>query len=196
MDKNRQTRILSVFEGAIYNGFFLITQGFLGTGLALEFGASEPVIALIGVLPSVSQFIQLLAPSFLRIVKSRKRAMMICASASRLSTAFIPITLALGINRQSLLLTILAFFSLAASLTGNYWVSIIRDVAPLKGAARFFSMRNVIFTFTNMFITLFYAFILDSVPGRMGFILITAFGVASALVSLVLLGFITILPTK
>lgn len=189
MDKNRQTRILSVFEGAIYNGFFLITQGFLGTGLALEFGASEPVIALIGVLPSVSQFIQLLAPSFLRIVKSRKRAMMICASASRLSTAFIPITLALGINRQSLLLTILAFFSLAASLTGNYWVSIIRDVAPLKGAARFFSMRNVIFTFTNMFITLFYAFILDSVPGRMGFILITAFGVASALVSLVLLGF-------
>jgi len=120
LDKNSQTRVLSVFEGAIYNGFFLITQGFLGTGLALEFGASEPVIALIGVLPSVSQFVQLIAPSILRAVGSRKRAMMICASAGRLSTVFIPVTLALGINRQSLLLVILSFFSLSAKSCGQF----------------------------------------------------------------------------
>lgn len=189
MDKNSQTRVLSVFEGAIYNGFFLITQGFLGTGLALEFGASEPVIALIGVLPSVSQFVQLIAPSILRAAGSRKRAMMICASAGRLSTAFIPVTLALGINRQSLLLVILSFFSLSASLAGNFWVSIIRDVVPSIGSAKFFSMRNVTFTITNMLITLLYSFILDSFPGKTGFLAITTLGVISAVISLLLLGF-------
>lgn len=188
LDRNSQTRILSVFEGAIYNGFFLITQGFLGTGLALEFGASEPVIALIGVLPSVSQLIQLIAPFILRLVGNRKKVMMICASAGRLSTAFIPVTLALGINRQSLLLIILAFFSFAASLAGNFWVSIIRDVVPPDKSARFFSLRNVIFTITNMLITLLYSFILDHSSGKTGFVIITTMGAVSALVSLVLLG--------
>ena len=93
MDKIKRTQILSVFEGSIYNGFFLITQGFLGTGLALEFGASEPVIALLGVLPTISQFVQLLAPAMMRLIGNRKRAMMIFATISRLSTAFIPVTL-------------------------------------------------------------------------------------------------------
>jgi len=189
LDKNSQTRVLSVLEGAIYNGFFLITQGFLGAGLALEFGASEPVIALIGVLSSVSQFVQLIAPSIVRAVGSRKRAMMICASAGRLSTAFISVTLALGINRQSLLLVILSFFSLSASLAGNFCVSIIRDVVPSTGSAKFFSIRNVTFTITNMLITLLYSFIFDSFPGRTGFLAIITLGVISAVISLLLLGF-------
>lgn len=189
MDKLKSTRILSVFEGSVYNGFFLMTQGFLGTGLALEFGASEPAIALIGVLPTVSQFVQLLAPTVMRIAGNRKRAMMICASLSRISTAFIPIALALGINKQSLLLIIVAFFSLTASLTGNFWVSIMRDVAPKNGAARFFGTRNVVFTIVNMLITLFYSFVLDHAPGSRGFLIVSLFGATSALLSLVLLGF-------
>jgi len=196
LDRNSQTRILSVFEGAIYNGFFLITQGFLGTGLALEFGASEPVIALIGVLPSVSQLIQLIAPFILRLVGNRKKVMMICASAGRLSTAFIPVTLALGINRQSLLLIILAFFSFAASFAGNFWVSIIRDVVPPDKSARFFSLRNVIFTITNMLITLLYSFILDHSSGKTGFVIITTMGQSVRWSALFYWVFTTILHTR
>jgi len=189
LDKIKRTQILSVFEGSIYNGFFLITQGFLGTGLALEFGASEPVIALLGVLPTISQFVQLLAPAMMRLIGNRKRAMMIFATISRLSTAFIPVTLAVGMNRQSILLMIMAFFSMAASLTGNFWVSLMKDVAPREKAAKFFSSRNIIFTITNMLITLFYSFVLDAVPGTRGFFIISVLGTISALFSLVLLGF-------
>lgn len=189
LDKLKRTRILSVFEGSIYNGFFLITQGFIGTGLALQFGSSEPVIALLGVLPTISQFVQLLAPSVLRAFGNRKRAMMVCAAVSRISTAFIPVTLAMGLNRQSFLLVIMALFSLMASLTGNFWVSLMRDVAPKQRSARFFGLRNLIFTITNMLITLFYSFVLDSAPGHSGFLIISILGTVSALASLVILGF-------
>ena len=58
----RKTRKLAIIEGSFFNLAFLVTQGFIVTGLALEYGASEMLIAIIGVLPTLAQLVQLVAP--------------------------------------------------------------------------------------------------------------------------------------
>lgn len=126
----KKTRLLSIVEGSFFNGFALTTQGFLGTGLALLYGASEPVIALLGMLPAISQLVQVFSPFILQRVGNRKKTLVILAGISSTAAAFIPVTLAIGLNRQEVLLIVLALFSLFNNLAGNMWVSLMKDITP------------------------------------------------------------------
>ncbi len=182
-----RTRKYSLFEGAAYNGFFIITQGFLVTGLALQYGASELYIAIIGVLPTLAQVMQLLAPAILQYIKSRRKAMLITSLIARIGFLLIPLTLALGITHESLLLVVLAITALFNSLTGNFWLSLMRDAVPPEKTGRFFGTRSLFASLVAILMTVIYAQILDRLPGRVGFLVVTFVGAGFAVLSVYLL---------
>lgn len=184
----RKTRRLSILEGTIYNGFFIVTQGYLLTGLALQYGSSELTIAIIGVLPILAQMMQIFAPLISRKFSTRKRAMLFNAGVGRMVFSAIPITLVLGFRNQSILLIILSIVALFNSLAGNFWVSLIKGVVPPEKTGKFFGIRNVIISTFSMVMTLVYSFILDhSSDQRTGFIIITIIAALHALGSEIVL---------
>lgn len=191
-----KTRKYSLVEGAVFNGFFVITQGFLVTGLALQYGASELFIAIIGVLPTLAQVMQLLAPVVLQYAKSRRKAMLVTSAIARFGFALIPVTLAFGITNSSLLLTALAITALFNSLTGNFWLSLIRDAVPPEKTGRFFGIRNLFASMITLVMTVVHSLILDKLPGRMGFLIVTIIGAGFAALSVYLLKGHKDLPVK
>lgn len=183
----KKTRKLAILEGSFYNMAFLVTQGFIVTGLALEYGVSEFLIAIIGVLPTLAQLTQLISPIFLRLFKSRKKSMVFAAIIGRVPLAFIPLTLALGIKVQSLLLVILAMVSLGNSLVGTFWASIMRDVIEPSSTGKYYGRRNLILSLSSMLITPLYSLILDTFEGDMGFIIVTVIATCFAMLTIILL---------
>lgn len=184
----RKTRKLSIFEGTIYSGFFIVTQGYLLTGLALQYGSSELTIAIIGVLPILAQMMQIFAPLISRVFKTRKSAILVNAGIGRVAFSAIPITLVLGLRHQSLLLIILSIVAIFNSLAGNFWVSLIKGVVPPEKTGKFFGVRNVVISSFSMAMTLIYSYILDHAPDqRTGFIIITIIAALHALVSEIIL---------
>jgi MFS family permease len=177
----------TIFEGSFFNMAFLVTQGFIVTGLALEYGASEMLIAIIGVLPTLAQLVQLLAPFVMKFFKDRKKAMLFSALIGRIPLAFIPVTLALGIKSQSLLLILLSSVAFGNSLVGTFWASIMGDVIDPEKTGKYFGRRNLILSLSTMLITPLYSFILDRYTGSLGFVIVTSMASVFAVITIVLL---------
>lgn len=188
MDKQalyRQTRKFSILDAIFVNGYAVIIQGFIVTGLALQYGSSELLISIIGVLPVLSQLIQLIAPAVVLKIGSRKKALMLFVSLGRLSVAFIPVTLALGITRQSVLLIILSLISGFNSMASTPWISIMKEAVPEGISGRFYGTRNLLCALAGMLCTFVYSLILDNVPGKMGFIVVTSIAVVFSIIDTV-----------
>ncbi|MBN2219390.1 MAG: MFS transporter [Kosmotogaceae bacterium] len=183
----RKTRKLAIIEGSFFNLAFLVTQGFIVTGLALEYGASEMLIAIIGVLPTLAQLVQLAAPLVMKLFKDRKKAMLFSALLGRIPIAFIPVTLALGIRAQSLLLVFLGLIAFGNSLVGTFWASIMGDVIDPEKTGKYYGRRNLILSLSTMLITPVYSLILDRYEGPLGFIIVTSMATAFAMLTILLL---------
>ncbi|RKX47729.1 MAG: MFS transporter, partial [Thermotogae bacterium] len=184
----RKTQKISFIEGIAYNAAFILTQGFIITGLAFQFNATERILAIIGVIPMISQMLQVFSPRLFKISGNRKRAMLISASIARYSFTVIPLFLLLNLRNQYLLLISLLIFGAFNSLTGNFWTSIMKDIIPEKKLGRFFGLRNLLISLSSMVLLYFYSFLIDSLGDRKGFLLVATLGAFSAVVSRLLLG--------
>jgi len=184
----RKTQKISFIEGIAYNAAFILTQGFIITGLAFQFNATERILAIIGVIPMISQMLQVFSPRLFKISGNRKRAMLISASIARYSFTVIPLFLLLNLRNQYLLLISLLIFGAFNSLTGNFWTSIMKDIIPEKKLGRFFGLRNLLISLSSMVLLYFYSFLIDSLGDRKGFLLVATLGAFFAVVSRLLLG--------
>lgn len=184
----RKTQNLSFIEGIAYNAAFILTQGFLITGLAFQFNATEKILAIIGVIPMISQMLQIFSPRLLKISGNRKRAMLISASIARYSFTVIPLFLLLNLRNQYLLLISLLIFGAFNSLTGNFWISIMKDIIPEERAGRFFGLRNLLISLSSMILLYFYSFLIDYLGDQKGFLIVAVLGAVSSVVSRFLLG--------
>jgi len=172
----RKTQKISFIEGIAYNAAFILTQGFIITGLAFQFNATERILAIIGVIPMISQMLQVFSPRLFKISGNRKRAMLISASIARYSFTVIPLFLLLNLRNQYLLLISLLIFGAFNSLTGNFWTSIMKDIIPEKKLGRFFGLRNLLISLSSMVLLYFYSFLIDSLGDRKGFLLVATLG--------------------
>lgn len=186
---NKRTRKASLLDAIFVNGYAVVIQGFIVTGLALQYGTSELLISIIGVLPVLSQLIQLVAPAVILKLGGRKRALMVFVSFSRLSVGFIPITLSLGITRQSALLIILSLISVMNSMASTPWISIMKDAVPENISGKFYGSRNLLTALTGMAVTFVYSLILDRVPGNKGFIIVTSIALFFAILDIISFSF-------
>ena len=55
----RETKKFSILEGIFFNGMYLSTQGFIMLNLALYFNANPFFIAIISILPTATQVLQI-----------------------------------------------------------------------------------------------------------------------------------------
>ncbi|AKI97506.1 MFS transporter [Kosmotoga pacifica] len=183
-----KTQKLSFFEGIAYNAAFMLTQGFIITGLAFQFNVTERVLAIIGVIPMISQMLQVFSPKLLKISGSRKRAMLISASIARYSFTVIPLFLLLNLKNQYLLLASLLIFGAFNSLTGNFWISIMKDIIPEERSGKFFGLRNLLISLSSMVLLFFYSLLIDILGESKGFLLVAVLGALSAVISRLILG--------
>jgi len=185
--KIRKAMNISVFEGASYAGFFLLSQGFLLTALGLYFNASEFVLSLSFALPVAFQFFQLVTPFILDRVRSRKKVVVISSLISRLPWVVLAVAAAVGLRDAKLFLYMFMVSQLALTFAGNAWNSWIRDLVPEDLRGRFFGTRNLASSLLTIFATLLYSKMLDVVVEPYNYLLVITTGLIFGFTSLVLL---------
>ena len=185
--KIRKAMKISIFEGASYTGFFLLSQGFLLTALGLYFNASEFVLSLSFALPVAFQFFQLVTPFVLDKVRSRKRVVVISSLISRLPWVVLAVAVAVGLRDAKLFLYMFMVSQLALTFAGNAWNSWIRDLVPEDLRGRFFGIRNLASSFITIFAILLYSKMLDVVVEPYNYLLVITTGLIFGFTSLALL---------
>ncbi len=191
-----KTRRLSLMDTFFYNGFFIITQGFILTGLALEYGANELTLSIIGVLPVLSQLVQLLVPFVINRTGTRRKALLLMALTARITVALVSVTLAFGIVHQSILLILLSIVAICNSFASNFWISIMKDIVPATISGRFYGRRNLVSSLTALSMTFVYSRILDSIQGRRGFLIVSSIAAVFALMDFLILALHHVPPRK
>ncbi|MFO7882780.1 MAG: MFS transporter [Kosmotogaceae bacterium] len=178
-----KTKRLSLIESVFYNNAFILTQGFLLTGLALQFGVTESILAVLGMLPVMAQVFQLGVPLLLRKIGSRKSAMIFSASISRPVLLLLPILILLGWKNQYILVGILAVFAIFNGFTGNFWISLMRDIIPNEKSGRYHGLRNLLISLSSMTMLFIYSLTLDTFNESLGFVIISIIGASFSIVT-------------
>jgi MFS family permease len=178
-----KTKKLSLIESVLYNNAFILTQGFLLTGLALQFGVTESILAFLGMLPVVAQVFQLGVPFLLRKKGSRRSAMIFSASISRPVLLLLPVMIFLGWKNQYVLVGILALFAIFNGFTGNYWISLIRDIIPNERSGRYHGLRNLLVSLSSMTMLFLYSLTLDTFNESLGFLIVSIIGASFSLIT-------------
>lgn len=178
---------VSIFEGAFYTGFFLLSQGFLLTSLGLYFNASELILSLAFALPVAFQFFQLFTPFILDRIKSRKKIVVVSSLISRLPWIVLAVAVSIGLRDAKLFLYMFMISQIALTFAGNAWNSWIRDLVPENLRGRFFGIRNLGSSLVTIFATLLYSNILDAVVEPYNYLLVISIGLIFGFLSLGLL---------
>ncbi len=180
-DQYSKTKRLSLVESVLYNNAFILTQGFLLTGLALQFGVTESILAVLGMLPVMAQVFQLGVPLLLRKMGSRKASMIFSASISRPVLLLLPFLIFLGWKNQYILVAILAVFAVFNGFTANFWISLMRDIIPNERSGRYHGLRNLLVSISSMTMLFLYSFMLDTFNESLGFLIISIIGAGFSL---------------
>jgi len=178
-----KTKRLSLIESVLFNNAFILTQGFLLTGLALQFGVTESVLAVLGMLPVMAQVFQLGVPFLLRKKGSRKSAMIFSATISRPVLLLLPVMIFLGWKNQYVLVGILAIFAVFNGFTGNFWISLMRDIIPNEHAGRYHGLRNLLVSLFSMTMLFLYSLTLDTFNESLGFLIVSIIGASFSLIT-------------
>ncbi|TYB84153.1 MAG: MFS transporter [Kosmotoga sp.] len=178
-----KTKRLSLIESVLFNNAFILTQGFLLTGLALQFGVTESVLAVLGMLPVMAQVFQLGVPFLLRKKGSRKSAMIFSATISRPVLLLLPVMIFLGWKNQYVLVGILAIFAVFNGFTGNFWISLMRDIIPNEHSGRYHGLRNLLVSLFSMTMLFLYSLTLDTFNESLGFLIISIIGASFSLIT-------------
>ncbi|MFW6120039.1 MAG: MFS transporter [Petrotogales bacterium] len=178
-----KTKRLSLIEGVLYSNAFILTQGFLLTGLALQFGVTESVLAVLGMLPVMAQIFQLGVPFLLRKKGNRKSAMIFSAAISRPILLLLPIMIFFGWKNQYVLVGILAIFAIFNGFTGNFWISLMRDIIPNEHSGRYYGLRNLLISLFSMTMLFLYSLTLDTFNESLGFLIISVIGASFSLIT-------------
>ncbi|HOO75976.1 MAG TPA: MFS transporter, partial [Tepiditoga sp.] len=157
-----KTMKFAVLEGATYNGFYIGTQGFIITAIALYFGAGPFELSVISSIPVVAQMMQIFTPYFHKLTKSKKSSLMLSAFIARNVILFIPAFIIFKFKNPYLLILIMATFSFIGAFTGNIWTGAMKKIIPPESRGKYFGVRNVFSSFVSIIMTAVYSNILNS----------------------------------
>ncbi len=162
---------LNIVEGGVFGAMNGLTQNFL-VPFALLFSASNFMVSLITTLPGlVGSIVQLMAPRFLKIVRSARRYIVL----GMVGHAFIWLLLGLlpFIAESSLVLDsffILILIGAVFSLMINpVWMTYMGELVPISRRARYFGNRNAVAGVVTFGATMLAGVILSVASGATGF---------------------------
>jgi MFS family permease len=168
---------MSIIEGTFALILSALTSGSVMTGLALMLGATPVQISLLSGLPTLANLFQIIVPLWAERLPSRK----------------LYTTLAAGMNRGLLCLSVLTIFLpphiriyaflgalgasyIFASISTTPWQTWMSDLVPEDIRGRFFARRNAIINVTYMLVAPIAGKVLDLFPGSQGFLILYGVG--------------------
>ena len=175
MTKYNKTMIISIAEAASYNAFYIATQGFIFTTLALYFNASPLYISIMTSFPIIAQMFQIFTPKVNNLIGSRKNGMIVNAFISRCLFAILPILILLDVRSNNALLLIILLFSFFGTFVGNTWTALMREVVPFDLRGKYFGIRNIFSSIAGMVMLFLYTKLLGFPNLKNGLLLVTIF---------------------
>jgi MFS family permease len=154
--------------------FFVCLNGAPFAGFVRALGVSELMYGILMSLPVVSGVFQVLAAYVLESTGARKKLFLIGGMFQRLS--IIPVVLlplVIPEELKGLTISLIVFFLLVSAVGGAFngvtFISWMAALVPLKIRGRFFSQRQMMFTFTGMVGGVLASWALDRIGGFVGF---------------------------
>ncbi|PNR96023.1 MFS transporter [Petrotoga olearia] len=187
MTKYAKTRVLSIFEAGSYNAFFIGTQGFIFTTLALYFNASPLFISIMTSFPIIAQMFQIFSSRINQIIGSKKKSLVINAFISRTLFVLLPVFIFFEVRSEYIILIIILLFSFFGTFVGNTWTVLIKSVVPFEQRGKYFGLRNIFSSITGIIMLYLYSLFLEFPNFKTGLLLVTSFMAFFSILSAVLL---------
>jgi MFS family permease len=173
MAKYNKTMILSIMEASSYNAFYIATQGFIFTTLALYFNASPLYISIMTSFPIIAQMFQIFTPKVNNMIGSRKKGMVVNAFVSRSLFLVLPILIFLDVRSNNSLLLIILLFSFFGTFVGNTWTALMKEVVPFDLRGKYFGIRNIFSSIAGMVMLFLYTKLLELPNLKTGLLFVT-----------------------
>ncbi|PWJ96646.1 MFS transporter [Oceanotoga sp. DSM 15011] len=161
MTKLTSTMKYSIAEGSVYNSFFIATQGFIITSIALFFGSNPLEISLISSFPVIAQLFQIFTKKILKKFRSRKKSLMFFAFLSRTVFLILPVLIFLDFKNKYILVAVFSIFSFFGTFVGNIWTSSMRDIIKFEDRGKYFGFRNIFSSISGIVMLFVYSQLLN-----------------------------------
>lgn len=150
---------LSLFDGAFAHIYANLTGGIFLPAFALLLGANSLQIGLLAAIPFLATVAQLYGSHLVEKSSSRKKPAVLFSLISRL--LWLPAILLIFFMADdtpqlllSILIIILVFVHIFASLAGVSWLSWMSSLVPVEIRGRFFGLRNSILGIITIIVTI------------------------------------------
>ncbi len=154
---------LVVFEGMASQTMESLTKGVFLIGMALQLGASNMVVGLLGAIPFLSNLFQILAINLVERYRNRRKIVAISCFIGRSFLLVVAVAPFAPTQHMALALVIfgVAMRYCVGALAGCGWNSWMRDLVPKVIMGRFYSRRMFFTTSIAAFLGLGAGFFLD-----------------------------------
>lgn len=161
MKEPKRTMALAMWDGALFHGFLVTTQGLIMIAICRYLNTSIQLMALLSSIPVIAQMVQILTPKLLRHLGSRKKAITACTLGARFPFILLPLAVFFEWKGTWIIFSIIISFSIFSSLINNIWTSGMRDIVAPEKRGMYFSSRAVFSAAMAMIFTQLYSFIID-----------------------------------
>jgi len=184
-------RILNIIILSAAIGTFLFTAqgGVAFAGYASALGAREFAFGLISALPVIAGLLQIYASQVVIKTGKYKTMFMIGGIVQRISwivIAFIPYFFAVDDSRLWALIVLVTLAAMSGSCVGITHMTLMGSVIPIDIRGRYITTRQKVCTVAGLLFGLCIAFMLDYIPGYLGYTVVFGIGGIAGLIDILM----------
>jgi len=184
----RQLNII-ILSAAIGTFLFAAQGGVAFTGYASTLGAREFAFGLISALPVLAGLMQIYV-SHLAVKTGKYKRMFIIGGivqrASWIVIAFIPYIFSVEQSRLFSLIVLVTLAAMGGSYVGITHTTLMGSVIPIDIRGRYITTRQKVCMLVSLTAGLCFAFLLDYVPGFLGYTIVFSFGGVCGLIDILM----------
>ena len=184
-------RLLNIIILSAAVGCFLFSAqgGVAFTGYASALGAGEFAFGLISALPVLAGLLQLPVSYFAVKTGKYKGMFMVGGIIQRISwiiIAFIPYIFPVEQSRLWTLVVLVTLAAMAGSFVAITHMTLMGSVVPIDIRGRYITTRQKVCTAVSLVAGLCFAFILDNIPGFLGYTIVFGIGGIAGLIDILM----------
>jgi len=178
-----------ILSAAIGTFLFSAQGGVAFTGFASTLGAGEFAFGLISALPVLAGLMQIYASHLAVKTGKYKSIFMIGGIVQRVSwiiVAFIPYIFPVEQSRLWSLIVLVTLAAMGGSFVAIAHTTLLGSVVPIEIRGRYITTRQRVCMAASLIAGLCFAFLLDNIPGFLGYTIVFAFGGVAGLADILM----------
>lgn len=200
-DETLRTLNIMILAGAVGTFFFTALTGVAFTGFASTLGAGELAFGVISALPVLAGLMQIYVSHLAEKTRKYKTMFMVGGVLQRaiwIVIAFIPYIFAVEDSRLWLLVVLVSLAAMCGSFVNIPHMTLMGSVIPIDIRGRYITTRQKVATASSLLFGLCIAFLLDNIPGFLGYTIVFAAGGITGIIDILLFSGINFksIPTK